>query len=116
MKVILAGSREITDYSELLTAISTAKFEITEVVCGMAAGTDKLGEKWARVNNVPVKEMPADWNKYGKPAGPIRNRQMAEYADAAIVLWDGVSPGSRNMISEMNRLKKPVFIRIVENT
>lgn len=116
MKVIIAGSRKISDYSELLTAIARARFEITEVVCGMAIGTDKLGEKWARVNNLPVKEMPADWNKYGKPAGPIRNKQMAEYADAAIVLWDGKSDGSRNMISEMNRLNKPVFIKIVEKT
>jgi predicted Rossmann fold nucleotide-binding protein DprA/Smf involved in DNA uptake len=113
MKVVIAGSRSVKDYRQLLTALLHSNFEITEVVCGMAIGTDKLGEKWARVNNIPVKEMPADWNKHGKPAGPIRNRQMAEYADAAIVLWDAKSPGTLNMISEMNKLNKPIFVRVV---
>ena len=113
MKTVIAGSRKIKDYSELLTAILHCSFDITEVVCGMAVGVDQMGEKWARVNNLPVKEMPADWNKHGKPAGPIRNRQMSLYADCAIILWDGKSTGTLNMISEMNRLGKPIFVRVV---
>lgn len=123
MKVIIAGTRykdpvnkiPFDDYGLIVSAIERSGFEITEEVCGMAIGVDKLGEQWAITNNVPVKEMPADWNRHGKAAGPIRNRQMAEYADAAIIVWDGESPGSRNMINEMIRKKKPYYIAMTES-
>ena len=47
MKVIIAGSRDITDYSLVCRAISESKFDITEVISGTARGVDTLGEKWA---------------------------------------------------------------------
>lgn len=112
-KTIVAGSRGILNYMDVVNAIHDAPWEISEVVCGGAVGPDSLGERWARVNNIPVKMMKADWNKYGKAAGPIRNTEMAEYADRAIVVWDGESPGSKHMIKEMNRLGKKVHVRVV---
>lgn len=115
MKVIIAGSRTITDYASVLKAIINSKIDITEVVCGCAFGVDRLGQQWANVNNVPVKEMPADWSKHGKSAGPIRNREMAEYADAAIIIWDGHSKGALNMIQEIKKINKPYFIDVVNN-
>lgn len=123
MKVIIAGTRykdkvnkiPFNDYKLVIEAIQRSGLEITEVVCGMAIGVDKLGEQWAIANNVSIKEMPANWNTHGKAAGPIRNREMAEYADAAIIIWDGVSSGSRNMINEMIRKKKPYFVAMTES-
>lgn len=123
MKVIIAGTRykdkvnkiPFDDFKLIVEAVERSGFEITEVVCGMAIGVDKLGEQWAIANNIPVKEMPANWNAHGKAAGPIRNRQMAEYADAAVVVWDGVSAGSRNMINEMIRKKKPYYVALTES-
>lgn len=124
MKVIIAGTRykdnekkiPFDDYNLLVEAIKRSGFCITEVVCGCAVGADRLGERWASANGIPVKEMPADWNRYGKSAGPHRNRQMAEYADAAIVIWDGLSPGSRNMIENMIRRKKPYYVSLLSAT
>jgi YspA, cpYpsA-related SLOG family len=118
MKVVIAGSRNISDqdpenYKLLIQTIKRTGYDIDQVVCGMAAGIDKLGQKYALVNNIPVIEMPANWNAHGKAAGPIRNRKMAEVADAAIVIWDGKSPGTLNMITEINKLNKPCYIRIV---
>lgn len=118
MKVVIAGCRysdveakiAFNDYKLLIDTIEKSSLNITEVVCGMAIGADRMGEQWAILNNITVKEMPADWNTYGKGAGPIRNRAMAEYADAAIILWDGKSEGTRNMINEMIRVKKPYHI------
>lgn len=118
MKVVIAGCRYsdveakiiFSDYNLLIDTIKKSGLDITEVVCGMAIGVDRMGEQWARRYNIPIKEMPADWNTYGKGAGPIRNRAMAEYADAAIILWDGKSEGTRNMINEMIRVKKPYHI------
>lgn len=116
MKVIIAGSRNIDDYKLVVDTISKSGYNITEVVSGTAVGVDRLGEQWARANDVPVKEMPADWMRHGNSAGPQRNRAMAEYADAAIIIWDGQSRGTRNMIENMIRRKKPYYIGMTSAT
>lgn len=124
MKVIIAGSRYkdkeegkvFDDYNLVVEAVNRSGFTITEVVSGCAIGADRLGEKWATANGVPIKEMPADWNRFGKSAGPQRNKAMAEYADAAIIVWDGISPGSRNMIENMIRRKKPYYVALTSRT
>lgn len=96
MKTIIAGSRNFSDYDALKTICD--KHQITEVVCGGAKGADALGERYAQENNIPVKYFRADWDKYGRSAGPIRNEQMAQYADFLIAFWDGQSKGTDNMI------------------
>lgn len=124
MRVIIAGTRykdkenkiPFDDYNLVVEAIERSGFKITEVVSGTAIGADRLGEQWARANNVPIKEMPADWIRHGNAAGPMRNRQMAEYADAAVVVWDGKSPGSRNMVENMIRRKKPYYVALTSAT
>ena len=124
MRVIIAGTRykdkenkiPFDDYNLVVEAIGRSGFTITEVVSGTAVGADRLGEQWARANNVPIKEMPADWTRYGNAAGPMRNKAMAEYADAAIVVWDGKSPGSRNMVENMIRRKKPYYVALTSTT
>ena len=106
MKVIIAGSRTATNYKHLLTAINAFELtgkKITEVVSGTARGADKLGERWARETNVPIKRFPANWNKFGKSAGYRRNEEMAEYADYLIALWDGQSRGTKHMVDLARR-------------
>jgi hypothetical protein len=110
MKCIIAGSRTIADYATVEKAIKDSKYDITEVVSGTARGVDKLGELWAENNNIPIKRFPANWDVYGNAAGPIRNRQMAEYADCAVVVWDGSSRGSKHMINIMEKIGKPYFL------
>ena len=55
----------------------------------------------------------ADWETHGKAAGPIRNAQMAKYADALLLIWDWKSKGSANMKQEMFKLNKPVYEVII---
>jgi len=100
MKTIVAGSREITDYQKVHDAIFSAPWIITEVVSGGARGVDALGEQAAAAFGIPVKVFPADWVNLKFAAGPIRNRQMAEYSDALIAIWDGVSKGTADMIRQ----------------
>lgn len=102
MKVIIAGSRTITDYDALCQCVSRSGFRITEVVSGGANGVDRLGERFASESELPCKIFPANWNDHGRSAGIIRNVHMAKYADAAIVLHVG-SPGSKHMIQEAER-------------
>jgi predicted nucleic acid-binding protein len=102
MKVIIAGSRDITDYQfvkeAIEAAIETSGFVITEVIFGCAKGVDTLGEKWARENNIPIAHFPADWKQYGKRAGHLRNSQMADYGEALIAARIDETPGTTNMI------------------
>jgi len=114
VKVIIAGSRTITNFQYVRWVINRsflAREEITEIVSGHCLeGVDKLGEKYAETLDIPLKLFPADWNKYGRAAGPIRNKLMAKYADVLVAIWDGKSRGTKNMISEMKKLKKKIAL------
>lgn len=110
MKVIIAGGRDITNPDLVELAVRQSGFSITEVVSGRAPGVDTLGERWARMNKIPITPFPADWKKYGKPAGPIRNTQMANYAEALIAIWDGKSSGTKDMINQAQAKGLAVFI------
>lgn len=63
-----------------------------------------MGEEYAKAHSIPVKIFPADWNKHGRKAGPICNRQMLQYIlggkPLVIAFWDGVSRGTKNMIQQ----------------
>jgi hypothetical protein len=111
MKVIIAGGRNITDYSLLLSTIGESEFEITEVISGMAPGVDTLAVQYARENNLPLAEFHADWNQYKRAAGPIRNRAMANYGEALIAIWDGESRGTKNMIEEATKRGLKVYVK-----
>lgn len=103
LKVIVAGSRTFDDYellkAELNILIAPNVFTMgIEIVSGTANGADKLGERYASEYNFGVKRFPAEWNKYGKQAGYLRNKQMAEYATHCVCFWDGKSRGTKMMI------------------
>lgn len=117
MKVVVAGSRTIQNDAEIRRILSRIfkwlNFMPSQIVSGTATGPDKSGESYAVMCGIDLVKMPADWSA-GKAAGPIRNRKMAEYADMAIVFWDGKSAGTKNMIMEMSRLGKPCIVEIME--
>lgn len=114
-KVIIAGSRSINDYEELKKAIADSKLEISVVISGTANGVDRMGELYARENDIDLWKFPADWNRYGKKAGYIRNQQMAEHADALIALWDGKSSGTKHMITIALKKRLYVYAKNVNN-
>lgn len=108
MKVIVAGTRTFDDYTLVEKAIEVQGWEISEVVCGGARGVDTLGAQWAGNHGIPVKHFPADWDTHGKSAGPIRNEQMAKYADALVLVWDGESKESANMKKNAEKYNLPI--------
>jgi hypothetical protein len=111
MKLIIAGGRDITDYSLVLSALAESGFQPTEIVSGMAPGVDTLAIQYANENNLPLKEFYAQWHLFGRSAGPRRNRQMAEYGDALLAIWDGESRGTKNMIEEATKRNLQVYIK-----
>ena len=114
MRVIIAGSRDIIDMSELEQAIEDSGFDISEVVCGCARGADELGLIWGTNNDIHVKKFPAQWNLFGKAAGKERNIEMARYAGALIALWDGSSSGTAHMIKVAKMQGLKVHVRIIK--
>lgn len=130
MKTIVAGSRSIQDQKTVDYVLSKIVLDrilvITEVVSGKAKGVDTLAENWAKKVGLPVAEFPADWNnveapgakvktnrygnKYNVLAGYWRNQQMADYADALVAIWDGVSRGTQDMIDRAEKKGLTVYV------
>jgi len=112
MKLIIAGSRNFNDYKKLCKICGhlLQNQANIEIISGAARGADQLGEKYASEKGYSIKQFPANWNKYGKAAGPKRNLQMANYSDALIAFWDGKSRGTKNMIELANKRKLNVLI------
>jgi hypothetical protein len=119
IKVVIAGSRTFDNYDLLFEKCSEALKDYdsveVEIVSGGAKGADKLGERFAKEKGFALTLFPADWNKFGKSAGYIRNKEMAKYADILIVFWDGVSKGTKHMIdlAEKNELKITKIIKSI---
>ena len=111
-RVIIAGSREFDNFE--LLKIKCDQFlggdKNWEVVSGTARGADRLGEKYAKLRGLPVKKFQANWELHGKSAGYKRNKQMAVYADAAIVFHMNNSRGSQHMIDIAEEMKLPIRI------
>ncbi len=109
-RVIVAGSRTFQNYPLLCNELDKIREQIDEIVCGEARGADTLGRTYAYDNDIKIKSFPADWERYGKAAGFMRNNEMAQYADEAIIFWDGKSIGSKDMIDKMEKLGKEVRV------
>lgn len=109
IKVIIAGGRDFSDYETLCSVCDKmlSRQENVEIVSGTARGADQLGERYAKDRGYDIKKFPADWKGKGNSAGYIRNKEMAEYADALIAFWNGLSRGTKHMIdlAKENELK-----------
>lgn len=118
MNVLICGDRNYTDRESLFAYMNWLHDcvlpQIDSVVEGEARGADTLGCKWAESRNIPVKKFPADWTKYGKAAGPIRNQQMLDEGRPDIVVAFhkdiGSSKGTLDMVVRANKAGIPVIV------
>ena len=107
-RVIVAGSRTYNNYEYLSEVLSKYTYTFNklcirpEFVSGGCRGVDSMAERFCKSNNYPIKIFNADWDRYGKSAGYIRNKEMAQYASETggflIAFWDGKSRGTKMMI------------------
>lgn len=112
IKVVIAGSRNFNDYERLKKRCDQILKDNNGVVVvsGCAKGADTLGEMYAKEKGYNLRKFPADWDRWGKSAGYRRNEQMAEYADAVIVFWDGQSLGTKHMIDLTRKHNKSLIV------
>jgi hypothetical protein len=116
MVVIVAGSRHIQDPHQVASALAASGFTVSEVVSGACRGVDQLAEAWAHARAIPVRRFPADWQRYGRSAGPLRNQAMVQYAaahgGALVAVWNGVSPGTAHTIRYARQLGLAVHVHL----
>ena len=118
-RVVIAGCRDYDNYDEAKPYIDFYLSNIRKendivIVSGCASGADTIGERYAKENGFEVEKYPADWKKYGKRAGPIRNEQMAKICDYVICFWDNKSSGTKSMIEFARKHKKPIRIKYID--
>ncbi len=99
MKLLITGSRYLTDYE--LVSREIAALCPALIIHGAASGADTLAQDYAEYNHIPVIQYPADWIKYGKAAGPIRNTQMLKEGkpDMVLAFLHENSRGTKHMIN-----------------
>ena len=124
VNIIIAGSRTFDNYEclkkKVLNFIGEKQIELSNIciISGTARGADKMGENFAKELNLKLKCFPADWDKYGKQAGFLRNTKMANYAieddnqGILIAFWDGKSSGTKHMIeiAKKKELEVKIFV------
>ncbi|MEE0945525.1 MAG: DUF2493 domain-containing protein [Acutalibacteraceae bacterium] len=118
-RVVIAGCRDYSNYKEAKVYIDFCLSNIRKqydivILSGCASGADAIGERYAKENGFKVEKYPADWERYGKSAGPKRNKQMAEITDYVICFWDGESRGTRSMIEFAKQYGKPVKVKRIK--
>jgi predicted Rossmann fold nucleotide-binding protein DprA/Smf involved in DNA uptake len=112
MKLIIAGGRDFNDYNvmrdEANRFIGDEK-DIT-IISGLARGADTLACRFASDYGYPLRGFAAEWGKFGRAAGPIRNKLMAKNADALLAFWDGKSRGTMHMIEYAEQMNLKVKV------
>lgn len=108
---VLAGSRDITELSEVEEAVIASGFEFDIVVSGGARGVDLLGEEYAKKNGKLIRRFIPDWDTMGKKAGFIRNNEMGQFSNMGIVLIKNQSKGSTQMRNYLKSIGKEVYSR-----
>lgn len=119
VRLAIVGSRTFNDYATLVFILNQLKEEYyyTLIVSGGAKGADTMGETYASTNKIPTKIFKADWNKYGKRAGFIRNVDIIDNCDLCVCFWDGESHGTKHDIELCEEKHKLCYIyNFVNNT
>jgi hypothetical protein len=109
IKVIVAGGRHFNDFGLVEKHLANLPAG-SVIVSGGATGADSLGERFANENGYDIVRFPAEWDKYGKRAGYLRNKQMAEYGTCLLAFWDGKSRGTKMMINLAKEQGIPVKV------
>ena len=119
-KIIVCGGRHFDDYV-LLKSVVDKRIEESEfspgeveIVSGHCKGADMLGEKYAAEHGCSIKVFQADWGKYGRAAGPVRNKQMVDYIATAenklvIAFVNENTKGTKNTVAYAKKAGIPVI-------
>jgi len=116
--IAIIGSRDFNDSKKAFYLIDklAENYEKITLISGAARGADKIAEDYARERNINIKVLPADWEKHGKAAGFIRNKDIWDNADLGLAFWDGKSKGTEHSFEIAKKQGKDLFVfNYIEN-
>lgn len=108
MKMAVIGGRDFDNYEYMCEVLD--EYDITTVVSGGARGADSLAERYAQERGIPTIIFPADWDKHGRSAGYIRNKDIVDTCDGCVTFWDGISKGTNHSINLADKVGKLLCI------
>ena len=103
MKVAIIGSRsvQVQNFDDYIPK------DCTEIVSGGAAGVDRCAAAYAAAHGLPLTEFLPQYDRYGRGAPIVRNKQIVDYADTVLAFWDGVSRGTLSVINYCEQTGTP---------
>lgn len=113
VRVIVCGSRTWAHEDEVYRVLGEFDRTGLTIIQGGARGADRMAHHWASQNEVKCEEYPAEWDKHGRSAGPIRNRAMLDLGADLVIAFrsEGESRGTDDMIRETKRRK--IELRVI---
>jgi len=120
VRILIAGGRDFNDYELLCKVLDAYIAEMPymtfHIVSGGAKGADALAERYAKERRVDNLILRADWNRFNRSAGYVRNSNMGKISDVAFVFWDLASKGSKHMIDISRKLKLDTRVHVYEES
>lgn len=116
IRITIGGYRKYDNYDVFCKNVDayiseTGADEIT-ILSGHCSGVDMMAERYAAEKGYCLEVYPAEWDRYGLAAGPMRNQVMVVNSDMVIAFWNGTSKGTRNLIDTAKKLNK--ILRVVD--
>ena len=112
MKLLIVGSRSITDF-DLSPFVSD---NVDTIISGGAGGVDCLAEMYADLHRISKYIIRPRYDLYGRAAPLWRNEQMVDIADAVLIIWDGYSRGTQYTIKYAKKINKPLTVVKIQST
>ena len=106
MKLAIVGSRNLTN----IVLDQYISKEVDEIVSGGAVGVDFCAAEYAKRNGLKLTEFLPQYERYGRAAPIVRNKQIVDYADKIIIFWNGRSKGTLSVIKYVKKIGKPFEI------
>lgn len=115
MNVVIGGYRNFENYKIFKSFVDSCLNELESkemtILSGRCKGVDLMCEQYAKEKGLLLELYPAEWKKYGKATGPIRNKQMVEKTDVVIAFVCERAKGTKNLILQAEKLGKSVFVK-----
>ena len=105
MKVTIVGSRSIS-----VADIGIYISDEDEIVSGGAVGVDSCAAEYAKKKGLKLTVFLPQYEKYGRAAPIVRNKEIVDYAEKIIAFWDGKSRGTLSVIKYAEKMGKPCEI------